>query len=81
MNDLLKYAITILVASGASMIWGFSYRGNHPVGAVGAFFGAEDSTFTLAGWVAGLGVIGFLVGLALLIAGLVQQSRARTGAL
>ena len=73
-NTLSKMAIAIIVASIAAMIWGFHYQGEHPIVGAAAFFGYSDPTYTLAGWAAGLGVIGFLIGIALLIAGLIQSS-------
>ena len=75
MSEKLKYAIAVLVASAAAMIW-VEYRGDHPMAAVGAFFGSEDPTYSLAGWASGLGVFAFLIGIALLIAGLVQSNRS-----
>ncbi len=77
MNDLLKSAIAVLVASAAAMIWGFQYRGDHPMAAMGAFFGSVDPTYALAGWAAGLGVLAFLIGIGLLIAGLVRSNRTQ----
>ena len=47
--------------------------------AVGALFGAQDPTYSLAGWASGLGVLAFLIGIALLIAGLVQSNRGTLG--
>jgi glucokinase len=72
MNDLLKSAM--LVAAVAAMAWGFEYRGDHQMEAVGALFGQTDPTYALAGWAAGLGVLAFFVGIALLIAGLVRSN-------
>lgn len=74
MNEKLKYAIAVLVASVAAMAWGFEYRGDHPFAAVGTFFGAPDPTYAAAGWAAGLGTIAFVIGIALLIAGLLQSN-------
>ena len=75
LSAMVKNSILLLVGSVVAMIWGFQYRGNHPFAGVGAMFGAEDVTYSLAGWAAGLGVLAFLVGLALLIAGLVRGNR------
>lgn len=75
MNNMLHAAIAILLASGAAMIWGGSYRADHPMAVVGALFGAADPTYAVAGWALGLGVLAFLIGIALLIGGLVQVGR------
>ena len=75
MNTMLKSAIAVLVASVAAMIWGFQYRGEHQFAAVSAFFGQSDPLYALAGWAAGLGVLAFVIGIALLIAGLVRHSQ------
>ncbi len=76
MNSMLQSAIAILVASAAAMIWGIQYRSNHPLSMMGALFGASDPTYTLAGWALGLGVLAFLIGIALLIGGLSQSNRS-----
>ena len=73
MNGKLKAAIIVLVASAAAIIWGLQYRGDHPMAAMGVLFGAQDPTYSLAGWASGLGILAFLVGIALLIAGLVES--------
>jgi hypothetical protein len=79
MNDLLKWAIGILVASAAAMVWGFSYRSDHAMEPLrSAFFGQSDPTFEVAGWASGLGVLAFLIGIALLIGGLVQMNRPKS---
>ncbi len=75
MNGLLVWAIAVLIASGAGMFWAIPYRQNHPMAAVGAFFGSVDPTYALAGWVAGGSVLAFLVGIGLLIAGLVRATQ------
>lgn len=75
MSSLLKSAIVILVVSAVSVIWGTQYRQNHAMeGAMGMLFGSSSSgTYTMAGWAMGLGILAFLVGIGLLIAGLVQK--------
>ena len=79
MNNLTKYAIAILASSTLAMLWGFEYRSDHRLDATAAFFGATASpTYTLAGWAAGLGVLAFIIGIALLIGGLVQQKQPGT---
>ena len=77
MNGMLKGAIAVLVASIVGMIWGFQYRSEHQLAAVTAFFGASDPLYTAAGWAAGLGVLAFVIGIALLIGGLVKVSRSQ----
>ena len=74
MNGVLKSAIVILVVSAMATIWGTQYRQNHAMeGAMGMIFGGSSSgTYTMAGWAMGLGILAFLVGIGLLIAGLVQ---------
>jgi hypothetical protein len=79
MNSKLQAATIVMVASAVAMMWGFQYRGDHPMAAVGALFGAQDPTYTLAGWASGLGILAFLVGIALFIAGLVQSSSSSSG--
>ena len=75
MNGTVKLALMMLAGSIVAMGWGFQYRGDHPLQAVGAFFGESDPTFAMAGWAAGLGALGFVIGIALLIGGLVQSNR------
>jgi hypothetical protein len=72
MNDLAKTAVATLIASVVAVGWGLSYRNAHPMQGVGAFFGYTDPTYSLAGWAIGLGIPIFLIGLALLIAGIVR---------
>jgi hypothetical protein len=72
MNDLAKTGIAVLIASAVATGWGYSYRSNHVMQGVGAFFGYSDPTYSVAGWAMGLGIPVFLIGLALLIAGLVR---------
>ncbi len=73
MNSELKSAIIILVVSIMATVWGVNYRQNHAFeGAVGAFFGTASQTYSLAGWAMGLGIIGILIGVGVLIAGLIK---------
>lgn len=75
MNGILKSAIVILVVSVTAMIWGIQYRNNHVMeGAMGMLFGGS-TTYAMAGWVVGIGILAFLVGIGLLIAGLVRSGR------
>jgi hypothetical protein len=73
-NPTLYYAILTLISTAIPLIWGLSYRANHPYGAVAAFFGTGSSDYELAGWAAGLGALGFLVGIGMLVAGLVRAN-------
>lgn len=80
MNTTLKSALAVLAVSVVALVWGGEYRSDHPLAAVGAIFGSADQTYVLAGWALGLGVLAFLIGLALLIAGLVRGHRGSTPA-
>jgi branched-chain amino acid transport system permease protein len=76
MNGILKSGIIILVVSGAATIWGAHYRSNHGFeGAIGSIIEGVSQTYTIAGWALGLGVLGFLVGIGVLVAGLVNSGR------
>lgn len=76
MNTMLKVALPLLLVSAGSVVWGVQYRTERPMATMNAFFGKVDQTYVLAGWVAGLGALAFLVGIAFLVAGLVQVSRS-----
>lgn len=77
MNGVLKSAIIILLVSGIATVWGFQYRQSHAVeGAVGMFFGGVSQTYVMAGWALGLGILGFLIGIGVLVAGLVKSGKA-----
>lgn len=78
MNAMLKVALPLLLVSAGSVVWGVQYRTERPMATMNAFFGKVDQTYVLAGWVAGLGALAFLVGIAFLVAGLVQASRSTT---
>jgi len=76
MNEVLKSAIIILVVSATATIWGVQYRNSHVMeGAAGMFFGGVSQTYEMAGWAMGLGILGFLVGIGVLVAGLVKSGR------
>ena len=75
MNTMLKVALPLLLVSAGSVVWGVQYRTERPLATMNAFFGKVDQTYVFAGWVAGLGALAFLVGIAFLVAGLVQASR------
>lgn len=72
MNELAKTGVIVLIASAVATGWGYSYRSDHVMQGVGAFFGYSDPTYSLAGWAMGVGIPAFLIGLALLIAGLAR---------
>ncbi|MBI3894337.1 MAG: hypothetical protein HY313_00250 [Acidobacteria bacterium] len=73
MNGVLKSAIIILIASGIATVWGYQYRQSHAVeGAMGMFFGGVSQTYVIAGWALGLGILGFLIGIGVLVAGLLK---------
>jgi|GEM_PF-3918332 len=72
MNGMVKAAIAVLVLSIGALAWAAEYRGEHQFAAVTALFGASDPVYSLAGWALGLGSLAFLIGIALLIAGLVR---------
>lgn len=74
MNSVLKSALVILAVSISATVWGVNYRQNHAMeGAVGMIFGGASKTYELAGWAFGLGVLGLLIGIGVLIAGLVKS--------
>lgn len=76
MNSSLRSAIGILVVSAAAVAWGYQYRQDHAIeGAMGMIFGGQQGiggTYAIAGWVIGIGILAFLVGVGFLTAGLVQ---------
>lgn len=72
MNGVLLSALSILAISIGSIIWGWVYRTNHALEGMGAMFGVATATYSAAGWALGLGILGFLIGIGLLIAGLVK---------
>lgn len=74
MNSLTKQAIAVLVISAIATGGGCQYRQSHAMeGAMGMIFGGGTSAYTIAGWAMGLGILAFLVGIGLLIAGLVKS--------
>ncbi len=75
MNGILTSAIVILVVSATATIWGFWYRQNHVMeGVMGKLFGGSNAdTYSMAGWALGIGILAFLIGIGLLIAGLVRS--------
>ena len=75
MHTATKLSIPLLIISIGAIGWGVWYRGDHQFLAAGAAFGVENTTYTMAGWAAGLGLLAFLTGLALLVAGIVRGGR------
>ena len=74
MSGLLKSAIVVLIVSVVVFLWGMSYVNAHQSAGVASMFGATDSTYSIAQSSILLGVLGFLLGLGLLIAALVRKS-------
>ncbi|MEK6406788.1 MAG: hypothetical protein AABN34_07485 [Acidobacteriota bacterium] len=73
MNDLVKSAIVVLIVSLIAVAWGYNYTSTHQLSGLANMFGNVDSTYTMANWAIGIGVLGFLLGVALLIGGLVKK--------
>lgn len=73
MNTLLKSGILVLVISAVAFIWANSYLNAHPMGGVSAIFGNADTTYDFARNVTPIALLGFLVGLVLLGAGLFRK--------
>lgn len=71
-NRLVVAASCILAVSIGPWAWGYNYVSNHQLSAVGNIFGNVDSIYRSAALATNFGVFGFLLGLALLIAGLVR---------
>lgn len=79
MNDLTRSAIVMLVASACATLWGYWYSQTHAMEAVGvAFFGGSAGpTYVMAQWAMVVGVLAFLLGIGLLIAGLNRSGSSR----
>jgi len=73
MNALVRSALVVLIGSIIALAWGYNYTSSHQLSGLANMFGNVDSTYTLANWSIGIGVIGLLLGLALLIGGLVRK--------
>jgi len=73
MNDLVKSAIVVLIVSLIAVAWGYKYTTTHQRSGLANMFSNVDSTYTLANWAIGIGVLGFLRGAALLTGGLVKK--------
>jgi hypothetical protein len=73
MNNLVKFAIFVLIASLIALAWGYNYTSTHQLSGLANMFGNVDSTYTSASWAMGVGGAGFLLGVALLIGGLAKK--------
>ncbi len=73
MNNLTKTSIGLLLLSVGAFFWGNWYMDNHPFIGIGVAFGMSDTTYTIAKTAVYLGVLGFILGAGLLIAGLVRK--------
>lgn len=71
-------AVGTLVCSVVAFVWGRSYMNEHQLVGFASVFGYQDSTYTVAEAALVLGCLGFLTGLALLVAALVRLSVANT---
>jgi hypothetical protein len=76
MNKLTLCAILLLIASLLAFFWGLNYQQSHQFSGIANLFGDADPTYKVAGQVMIAGVIGFFVGIACLIGGLVQGRKA-----
>ncbi|MBI4811095.1 MAG: zinc ribbon domain-containing protein [Ignavibacteriales bacterium] len=72
MNSLLISAIIILILSVIAAIWGYTYTENNKWE---AFMGYRynKELYQVAGYATIVGIVGFFIGIGLLIGGLVQQ--------
>jgi hypothetical protein len=73
MNALVRLAIVVLIGSIIALAWGYNYTSSHQLSGLANMFGNVDSTYTMASWSIGIGVVGLLLGIALLIGGLVRK--------
>jgi len=73
-DSLTSAGIVVLVASGLSAIWGYFYVQNHPFEGMATMLSGQTSTYSIASFAMVGGLLGFLLGVGLLIAGL---SRSR----
>ena len=69
----------VLLYSAVAVLWGYWYSQIHAVEAVGvAFFGGSASpTYVMAQWAMVAGMLAFLLGVGLLVAGLNRSSSGR----
>jgi hypothetical protein len=80
MSNLLTSAIIVLILSVVGFLWGNSYVNAHPFVGIASVFGASDPTYSTAQSAILLGVLGFLLGLGLLIAALVRGNTPKSDA-
>jgi len=73
MNTLTKTSIVLLLLSVGAFFWGNWYMDSHPFIGMGVAFGMSDTTYTIAKAAVYLGLLGFILGVGLLIAGLVRK--------
>ena len=71
MNALLRSSIAVLICSVGAMAWGYQYLRDNQWNAL---WNGADSTYQLAGWITFTGGLGFFIGIALLIGGLIKGS-------
>ncbi|HTQ98763.1 MAG TPA: hypothetical protein VMH83_02190 [Candidatus Acidoferrum sp.] len=74
MNNVLKSAIVILLVSAALVVWGASYRPPQGTNVMDARFDGISLFHALAAWTLVLGVVAYLVGVVLMIAGILRIS-------
>lgn len=72
-NELLTSAVILLGLSVGAIIWGAYYRQNHVMEGVVGIFGGPAQTYEAAGWALGLGLLVFLIGVGVLVAGLMKS--------
>jgi len=79
-NGLMNLAIFVLTVSVVGFLWGRWYTNEHPFLGMASVFGASNPTYSIASNAMILGVLGFLLGLILLIAALVRGGSRKTDA-
>ena len=77
MNNLTKWAIGLLLLSLIALIWGYNYQDSHKMEGLGAFLGADVTTYRIAGTCKIAGTVAFVVAIGLLVAGLLQVRMKR----
>lgn len=79
MNDLTWIASHLLAYSAAAVLWGYWYSQTHAVEAVGVAFsgGSTSPIYVIAQLAMIAGILAFLLGIGLLIAGLNRSSGGR----
>lgn len=69
MNSLIKISLWILGISLFGFIWGYSYQSSHELEGIGSIFGYSSTTYKIASFAILFGIVGFLIGVGLLIGG------------